>query len=110
MVMSEEFYEGEEWLELPQDSSHLVSTFGRLYDVKQRQILPLVKISPTGRGNPRYGWNIRWTSRGETRRCRQIGAAHAVLQAFEGAGQVPIYKDGCVDNVSLDNLVWSEAA
>jgi hypothetical protein len=107
MVSVPNFPAGEEWLELAEDPTYLVSTYGRLYDTVNRRIVRLSWQQPS-KGKRRLVWNIREHRTSEPSRNRQVLAARAVLRTFhpEVEGIRPVYLDGDPGNIVLDNLGW----
>lgn len=102
--MQIEFSPDEEWLELPQDARYLVSTHGRLYDLKSRRIVPL----STAASLKLPAWSIRDNRPGAGSPNRYIPAARTVLSTFApiSGGHEPGYLDGNPSNFRLDNLAW----
>lgn len=110
--MQIDFHPDEEWIELPQDSRFLISTHGRLYDTRNRRLVPLSGSASRAKVP---AWSIPDSRPRAGSPNRYIPAARAVLEAFtrvkgEARGHVPGYLDGDSRNVRLDNLVWAPKA
>lgn len=97
-----DFFAGEEWLELTVDSDYLVSTRGRLYDVRNGRFVPVSQ-----RSHPVPSWSIRDSRQLSMSNNRYVLIARSMLLAFCGPGRDVEYVDGNPLNLTLENLRWS---
>lgn len=99
-----EFREDEEWLELRRDPSYMISTHGRLYSTKARQMMK--PYMHPGRREVGYLMYLIRTPTGKS----TVAAGREVLTTFRGGPPVPgnivYYADDDRANCRLDNLSW----
>jgi hypothetical protein len=94
------FFPDEEWLEILADPTYLVSTYGRLYDTRDRRIVRVSTLAHLP---------LSWSLRAEgISRNRYIACATTVLKTFrgDGSGYRVAYLDGNPENFALTNLRW----